>query len=626
MSDNRKYVGGSTYRLSGAGAIVGATTITINNFQDADGNDLSMSDFGTKGYGTLQPNVAGFQEFITWTGVTNNGDGTWTLTGVSSQLAKTPYTETSGLLISHPGASSFIVSDPPGFWDGFTNKYDDENIDGIWDYSQVPSTQADPVSGNDIARRSWVLSVVNGGAVSQNSIILTGTAGETITKDQLVYLKASDGRWWKADADTANNVDNVQLGIAQGSGTAGVTISGGVLVRGFATLTLTTVTANAVVYASNTAGGLSATPGTTVRIVGYAISTTTLYFNPDYAYIPTAIQQGNFPSTGEKQAMAGGGNFGTPSTTNKFITQDYNASATGLSVVRVYAYTSVGASDSQFDITNPSGTTFRYTWDGTGTNPNINTSTFPTGAKVSIFIPTTTGVNNGNFTVTGSGANYFEVTNASGNVESNETIGAGYIKVFIATNWSKPSGLKYVIAEVVGGGGGGGGCTTTNNGTAGGGGGGYARKLIAASALGATETPTPGRGGKAGVGTGGTGGTGETSSFGSLVQATGGTGGADGSLSNGGTGGVGSLGDVNIAGQGGQPARQVSAGAAMSGSGGSSALGGGAPGKIASGTDVIGTVGGLYGGGGAGAAVGSGADTNGGAGADGVVIITEFYS
>lgn len=38
----------------------------------------------------------------------------------------------------------------------------------------------------------------------------------------------------------------------------------------------------------------------------------------------------------EKAALAGGGNFGTPSESNKFLTQDYNASATGLPVVRTY--------------------------------------------------------------------------------------------------------------------------------------------------------------------------------------------------------------------------------------------------------------------------------------------------
>jgi hypothetical protein len=44
----------------------------------------------------------------------------------------------------------------------------------------------------------------------------------------------------------------------------------------------------------------------------------------------------DLPTSDEKAALAGGSTFGTPSTTNKFITQEYNSSATGLPVVRTY--------------------------------------------------------------------------------------------------------------------------------------------------------------------------------------------------------------------------------------------------------------------------------------------------
>ncbi len=95
------------------------------------------------------------------------------------------------------------------------------------------------------------------------------------------------------------------------------------------------------------------------------------------------------------------------------------------------AYFSVGAADSRFDVTNPGGTTFRYTYDGTGTDPGITALTFPIGA--SVIISGGSGFaagNEGTFTVTGSGANYFEVTNAAGVVEADKTITASdYIAV-----------------------------------------------------------------------------------------------------------------------------------------------------------------------------------------------------
>ena len=96
----------------------------------------------------------------------------------------------------------------------------------------------------------------------------------------------------------------------------------------------------------------------------------------------------------------------------------------------------VGDSTTQFDITNPAGTTFRYTFDGTGTDPVISATTAPVGSYVYLNAQNFSGANNGVYVVTGSGTNYFEVTNASGIAENNVTIGTGsmylnYTKVLV---------------------------------------------------------------------------------------------------------------------------------------------------------------------------------------------------
>jgi len=94
------------------------------------------------------------------------------------------------------------------------------------------------------------------------------------------------------------------------------------------------------------------------------------------------------------------------------------------------AFFDSGLADSQFDVTLTGGTTYRYTWDGTGTDPGITALTFPIGAIVRVLITGMASGNEGTFTITGSGANYFEVTNASGVVEANKTKGAnGVISV-----------------------------------------------------------------------------------------------------------------------------------------------------------------------------------------------------
>jgi len=344
-------------------------------------------------------------------------------------------------------------------------------------------------------------------------------------------------------------------------------------------------------------------------------------------------EQGNIPTSGEKAALAGGSTFGTPSSTNKYITQDYNSSATGLPVVRDYGKM-WGDQTTRFDVTLTGGTTYRYTYDGTGTDPGISAVTAPVGYKVNIFSPNfATLANNGSFTITASGSNYFEVTNASGAAEANIVMGSagnpGYLQIYNPT-WTKPAGLKYIAVEVAGGGGGGGGNTTFFNGAGGGGGGGYSKEIIPAASLGATETVTVGNGGAAGLGAGGTGGTGGTSTFGTspFLTATGGVGGVtdSGSGGTGGNGGVGSGGDTNLLGGSGGAGIGVT-GMSISGAGGSSILGIGSGARTNEGTGSYGAAGYLAGGGGSGACnENSSGDFAGGQGAAGTVIVTEYYS
>lgn len=292
--------------------------------------------------------------------------------------------------------------------------------------------------------------------------------------------------------------------------------------------------------------------------------------------------------------------------------------------IRVYNATSnSGASNTQFDITNPAGSTFRYTYDGTGTDPGISAASVPVGTIVQIYSPNFNSNNNGVFTVTGSGANYFEVTNASGVAESNKTIGStGFLNITDQT-WTKPTGLVKVIVEVIGGGGGGGGVNAGvgNTGSSGGGGaGGYSKKIISAASLNATEHIAVGCAGVGGSSSPTDGGPGGWSAFGSHLSASGGAQGGVGSGIAGGSGGVGSSGDINSKGMGGMggSATVAGGGQSASGSGGSSHLGGGGA-SATSGSNA----GGNYGGGGSGGAS-AGGSSNGGNGAPGIVIVTEY--
>lgn len=116
---------------------------------------------------------------------------------------------------------------------------------------------------------------------------------------------------------------------------------------------------------------------------------------------------------------------------SSFLANNYAAGVTSLVLKNGSGFSpGIGDSTTQFDITNPAGTTFRYTWDGTGTTPGTLQSLISVGGSIVVNAQNFTAANNGTFTITAVAATYFEVTNAAGAVESNKTIGTGSIKIY----------------------------------------------------------------------------------------------------------------------------------------------------------------------------------------------------
>jgi hypothetical protein len=165
----------------------------------------------------------------------------------------------------------------------------------------------------ELATVGYVLDAAFGGAITFDSQVITNVnAGESVVLGDLLYLNTTDQEWYKVDADTTATVVGVQLGISKGTGSDGVAITGGVQLSGM--FTTSGLTAGSLYYASNTAGGYTTTAGTIKQVVGVALSTTRLLLilpNPQTV------------SSREKDALAGGGDFGTPSSTNKFVTEDW---------------------------------------------------------------------------------------------------------------------------------------------------------------------------------------------------------------------------------------------------------------------------------------------------------------
>lgn len=141
-----------------------------------------------------------------------------------------------------------------------------------------------PSSADELADVGYVLSVVNGGTVNFDALVVSGIAGETLSTSTLVYFATTTQRWNKVDTDSTATFQGVAIGLTRGAGTNGNAIGGGgVLLKGLQT-GLSGQTAGATYYASSSAGTFST--ATSVLPIGQAKSTTELQFDPVMFDIP----------------------------------------------------------------------------------------------------------------------------------------------------------------------------------------------------------------------------------------------------------------------------------------------------------------------------------------------------
>lgn len=272
---------------------VGSTSFSLSSANDDDGNALPAGK-----YCFTVDNGNSNKEYLLGQ---LNGTEVTSVVSVSRQGV-----ETSGAARAHRVGASAIVTDFATIQRVADILRGQETLDAANPiaYDAEP-TLTDP---EQLATVAYVLSVVNGGTVAFDNQIITGVnAGETVVAGDRVYLDVADQEWKKTDADTAATIEGVELGIALGAGSDGVTITGGVQRSGV--YTTTSLVAGSVYYYSNTAGGISTSAGTVKRVAGIALSTTR------FLMAPTSSQN---LTTRQKDALAG--TSGTPSDDNKFVT------------------------------------------------------------------------------------------------------------------------------------------------------------------------------------------------------------------------------------------------------------------------------------------------------------------
>ena len=165
-----KFVQSSTLYQAGAGNIIGATSIVLTNLTDVYGNVLTMTDFGAKGYGTMEPDTSNEEPF-TFTGLVANANGIYTLTGVSTTLAKSPYTETSGTVRQHSGGTKVVITDNVAFWNTFANTANQNTFADVQTFSVPPVSATNPTTSTQVANKAYVDGVaIAGGTNASDSV------------------------------------------------------------------------------------------------------------------------------------------------------------------------------------------------------------------------------------------------------------------------------------------------------------------------------------------------------------------------------------------------------------------------------------------------------------------------
>lgn len=196
MSDLRKYPAVKTTRAS-TGKSVGATTLDVAAIQDRLGNTLTMTNFGSKGFGVVSPGRSNERQFV-FTGISGSQ-----ITGISEVTMTDPYTETSGwsrAIVA--GEEVVLMTNSPAFYNEFANVNNDNTFVG----KQLFTTADRPALTTD-SDTSTAVDLVTYGQLSRTAI--AGGVNASTTVQGLVEL----GTAAEVDAGTATGATGAALAV-----------------------------------------------------------------------------------------------------------------------------------------------------------------------------------------------------------------------------------------------------------------------------------------------------------------------------------------------------------------------------------------------------------------------------
>ncbi len=288
-----------------------ATEAIFTEFVDLNGDLVTQTDFGTVGYGTLEPNTDR-EEAISFV-VDSNVDGEATLTITRGLLGKHPY-GAGGPTYTHQAQSELVISNNPDLFNKLTAKDNDEVVTGSWQFPTTPVHAQNPVTKSHL-----------------ESAAVLKTGNETVAG-----IKTFSSSPVVPDAVNANQP--LTKGQSDTIETSNVKLTGDQTVAGVKTFSSSPIIPDAttaqqpISKAQFDAAGasFSATASTTVR------GTTKIDVAADDIADPKALTA----TANRVAALAGGGAFGTPSASNQFVTEEGFTSL--LTTPQVVTFTSSG--------------------------------------------------------------------------------------------------------------------------------------------------------------------------------------------------------------------------------------------------------------------------------------------
>lgn len=163
--------GGKTYNLSGS---IGSTdtSFTLASFLEPVTNTpYTMDLLNTQIiFFTIGPKTTS-SEFVSATGITQNVNGTATITGVTRGLAKKyPFSTSSAFKLPHSGKTPVILSDAPQVFQEYLSLNNDETVGGIKTFTLSPIVPTGG-TGTQAANNQDIANAISGASGTATNLI-----------------------------------------------------------------------------------------------------------------------------------------------------------------------------------------------------------------------------------------------------------------------------------------------------------------------------------------------------------------------------------------------------------------------------------------------------------------------